>query len=69
MQKTKKPHRVALSQRAIKLLQAMPKVDAERIFPISNMKRLFKRMGDTETVHGFRRTFKTGRRQPATLTS
>jgi integrase len=48
----------------IDLLQALPRVDAEYVFPVSDnaMKRLLWRMGyDPEdvTVHGFRTTFKT----------
>ena len=58
--KAKKDHRVPLCPRLIELLQELPRLN-EYVFAISSnaMKRLFRSMGYTETVHGFRATFKT----------
>jgi integrase len=56
--KTSKEHRIPLSNRAIKVLQGIPRRGA-RIFPVSSMAmlELLRGMWPGLTVHGFRSTF------------
>jgi integrase len=58
--KAEREHKVPLCERAIKLLDALPR-DGTFVFPLSNMAMsilLRKRMGRNVTVHGFRSTFR-----------
>jgi integrase len=65
--KGKRPHRVALSKPALELLQAMPR-DGELVFHQqrhpdrrlhhSEPLRVMRRLGRSETVHGFRSAFR-----------
>lgn len=60
--KAHKEHRVPLPDRAVAILQDLPRVKGERrIFPLSNMAmlELLRGMRPGLTVHGFRSTFKT----------
>jgi len=62
-----KPHRVPLSRQAVELLQALPRNGdlvfhhperSDRRLHHSEPLRLMRRLGRTETVHGFRSTFR-----------
>jgi integrase len=60
-----KPHRSVLSDAAVGVLERLPR-ESEFVFarrsrqlPVHAMLRLMQTMGRTETVHGFRATFKT----------
>jgi integrase len=66
--KASKEHRVPLSERAVEILESVPRDKSNFVFisgkagkPLSNMamRMLLRRMGQTEiTVHGFRSTFR-----------